>query len=822
MIQTVGSVSFSDYTTAIKAGNKQHIKIVFTSQNKTIYESQISIDGLDYTCHLNPDEDIDYGTAVMTQIETDLINKDGTLSDIDFTQEFAVFLGVEINGNTVWQQIGIFNGEQPNKTHDEIIHLTGYDRMRKMEIPSNEFFKQEPEGKTLAQYFADICLFCGVTAASIPVHAVNVGRTYDKHPTTGEGLTCRDIISMLAEAMGCHVRFNYDGQCQLIWFTDTAYEIPQGWPYSLDIAEYEAPAVDRLQVKSTDNDVGVIVPDTSLGKNAYELVNNPFLFGTSDEDIRPSATALYNKINGFGTYVPAVVEEDGTWLIEAGDIITYTDQLGNSRSLAIFTVHIHWNGRADITYESTGNRQRNELTAQNRQALQLGWRFHDVINSIDELKSIIGSLDFSKVYVQLQDPVETAEELHVGDMWVKAEDPWQTWEDAQPYTWQEAVDNHIWAGNLGSETYSWDGSQWIPVSSQAMLVAHQTAIDQNSQQISLIAEQTADIEGVVARESARIDVTSDRITQEVVRATNAENGKIAKTTQYQTADEIVSEAVTQAASSASNNFIAKTTVYQSATDIVATAEAYTDDNAYKKQSGISINANGVEVSGSKYVKIGSGGSFTVQSGNFSIDSAGNVNSTGNMTATNISATGTINANSFVGNWKVNASGHLVGSGDFPITLNPNTRTSVGQVAIGNMAWVSGTNTISEYEFNNNPTVVWISKGASIGCNTVQYINTPSQRSSRSIKHDIHPIEPCGDRLDRLTPVSFKYNMEPLGATKYGLIYEDTIDVFPEVCTPKSEGTPAIRYVDLVPFLLKEIQDLRARVAAMENSQRGDE
>lgn len=822
MIQSVGSTSFSQYLSAIKAGNKQHIRIIFTSQSKTVYESQIAIEGLDYTLHLNPEEDLTYGSAVMAQIETDLINKDGTLSDIDFTQEFTVYLGVEINGDTVWQQIGIFIGEQPNKTHDEIIHLTGYDRMRTLETPANTFFQQEPEGKTLAEYFADLCTFCGVTAKGIPAHAVNTSRTLERHPTTGEGLTCRGVLSMLAEAMGCHARFNYDGQCELIWFTDTDYAIPQGWPYYLDIAEYDVPVVDKLQVKSTDNDIGVIVPDTTLGNSAYTLVNNPFLFGTNDEDIRPLANNLYNKIHNFGTYVPAVVEEDGTWLIEAGDIITYTDQLGNTRSLPIFSVHIHWNGRADITYESTGNRERLELSAENRQALQLGWRFHEVINSIDELKSVIGSLDFSKVYVQLTDPVETADELHVGDMWVKAEDSWQTWEDAQPYTWQEAVDHHIWAGNLGSETYSWDGSQWIPVSSQAMLVAQQTAIDQNAQHISLIAERTADIEGTVARESARIDVTSDRITQEVVRATNAENGKIAKTTQYQTADAIVSEAVSQAASSASSNFIAKTTVYQSATDIVATAEAYTDDNAYKKQSGIAISANGIEVTGSKYVKIGTGGSFTVQSGNFSIDSAGNVNSTGNMTATNISATGTINANSFVGNWKVDANGYLVGSGSFPITLNPNTRTGAGQVVMGNMAWVSGTNTISEYEFNNNPSIVWISKGGGIGCNTVQYISTPTQRSSRSIKHDIHPIEPCGDRLDRLTPVSFVYNMDPEGGAKYGLIYEDTIDVLPEICTPKNAGTPAIKYIELIPFLLKEIQDLRARVAALENSQRGDE
>jgi hypothetical protein len=189
--------------------------------------------------------------------------------------------------------------------------------------------------------------------------------------------------------------------------------------------------------------------------------------------------------------------------------------------------------------------------------------------------------------------------------------------------------------------------------------------------------------------STNITTVDGRITAEITRATNAENGKISKTTQYQTADQIVSEAVTQsgtnagntyiakttrlqtadsivneavsqAATNGNNSYIAKTTYYQTADQIVLSAESagsaagatagssagatagatsgasaaetYVDSNAYKKVSGIAIKSEGIEVSGSTYVNIKSGGSFVVESGNFNIDTNGNVEIKGKVTA----------------------------------------------------------------------------------------------------------------------------------------------------------------------------------------------
>ncbi len=107
----------------------------------------------------------------------------------------------------------------------------------------------------------------------------------------------------------------------------------------------------------------------------------------------------------------------------------------------------------------------------------------------------------------------------------------------------------------------------------------------------------------------------------------------------------------------------------------------------------------------------------------------------------------------------------------------------------------------------------------ITANRVQYLFL-EQTSSRDVKHDIRDMEPPGDRLDQLRPVTFVYDDDPEERTRYGLIYEDTEPVLPEICTG-DEGSKAINYVELIPMLLREIQELRARVKALEEREGGN-
>jgi hypothetical protein len=96
----------------------------------------------------------------------------------------------------------------------------------------------------------------------------------------------------------------------------------------------------------------------------------------------------------------------------------------------------------------------------------------------------------------------------------------------------------------------------------------------------------------------------------------------------------------------------------------------------------------------------------------------------------------------------------------------------------------------------------------------------TQNSSRDIKHDIEDMETVGEKLDRLRPVTFVYDDDPEEKRRAGLIYEETAEVLPEICTGE-ESAKAISYVEMIPMLLKEIQELRARVKALEEREGGN-
>lgn len=98
-------------------------------------------------------------------------------------------------------------------------------------------------------------------------------------------------------------------------------------------------------------------------------------------------------------------------------------------------------------------------------------------------------------------------------------------------------------------------------------------------------------------------------------------------------------------------------------------QLYVSTNAYTKQSGIGITADGVEVSGGKYVKIKAGGNgvaagkLIIESGNFTIDASGNVTMTGTVTA---------GAGSKIGNWNIAANRLYSGSSTGYVALDSDT------------------------------------------------------------------------------------------------------------------------------------------------------
>ena len=101
---------------------------------------------------------------------------------------------------------------------------------------------------------------------------------------------------------------------------------------------------------------------------------------------------------------------------------------------------------------------------------------------------------------------------------------------------------------------------------------------------------------------------------------------------------------------------------------------------------------------------------------------------------------------------------------------------------------------------------------------ITHYGTVSSSSSKEVKTNIQYLNNT-DYIDELKPVSFIYKKDEKKKTHFGLIYEDTIGILPNICTiPEEEDEPkGINYIELVPVLLKEIQNLRKRIKSLEDN-----
>jgi len=187
-------------------------------------------------------------------------------------------------------------------------------------------------------------------------------------------------------------------------------------------------------------------------------------------------------------------------------------------------------------------------------------------------------------FVQYNDPTEDYE-VHMGDTWTKASIG-GTWDQVAGHTWDEIAE-FTWDDLGGAKTFVWNGTDWVQTGDENILMTAKTMIEETDRRVSVMAEEQMAIGDQVYRNYAAILVQADRITQEVERAQLAEDMRIAKTSQYQTADEIVSEAVRQSGVAMSGMFISKTSVMQTADDIVTEAvrmAGIAGDTAYLAQT----------------------------------------------------------------------------------------------------------------------------------------------------------------------------------------------------------------------------------------------
>jgi len=97
----------------------------------------------------------------------------------------------------------------------------------------------------------------------------------------------------------------------------------------------------------------------------------------------------------------------------------------------------------------------------------------------------------------------------------------------------------------------------------------------------------------------------------------------------------------------------------------------------------------------------------------------------------------------------------------------------------------------------------------------------TSNSDETIKDIIEPITDGLDKLKDIRTVIYKFKNDKEGSRKVGLIAQDVEKILPEAITKTYQNeydkeVLGLNYTDLIPVLVKAIQELSAKVSALEN------
>lgn len=328
--------------------------------------------------------------------------------------------------------VGIFIAEQPTKASANVYRLDAYDRMIRLDQDFSPWLRdhQADFPMTIPDIVAAACEVCGVELAAGTMDGLP-NADYQVQAFYSDGITGRQIIQWAGEAFCRFARMTADGRLEFAWYVARGYEMIgpsaelrpgyvrladrilgtarrelyrvqfQQQAYlqgTLSYEQYSTALVEKVQIRQSDTDVGVVYPPDATGTNALILQGNLLLTATTQAQLEPVAQAIWQELT-FGAPVPgpnnmlvrmagevlAAAPDGALYMVKSsaisytplkvsvlatggilprpGDVITVTDAYG--RQMVTYVMQRTISGQR-VTIESTGNARRDGSTATNR------------------------------------------------------------------------------------------------------------------------------------------------------------------------------------------------------------------------------------------------------------------------------------------------------------------------------------------------------------------------------------------------------------------------------------------------------------------------
>lgn len=356
---------------------------------------------------VNSGQEFTIGSAFSDYIEAEIWADPGGSLQITAGDALTYYRQDDAGNRT---KVGVFYAEKPTRTKRNSYKVTAYDTMSKLDADFSGWLRanQAQFPKTIWQLVQLACQRAGVALAS---SSLPINGSYSVQAFYADDLTCRQIISWAAEAAGCYAHMNADGKLQFLTYTDkrsTVKITPNGasnstayYADSLSYEDYTVKAIEKVQIRQSDSDVGVIYPDSTTATNTYAVQGNLLLTTGTEANLKSVVQNLYNVLKNV-TYTPCKVSVPSSSGLACGQIVHVKDARGREFDTYLMSATIS-SGKA--SFESVGSASRESSSAVNSQSYKnLTGKMLEIKTSVDGLE--VKASDLTGKYTDLKATVD--------------------------------------------------------------------------------------------------------------------------------------------------------------------------------------------------------------------------------------------------------------------------------------------------------------------------------------------------------------------------------------------------------------------------------
>lgn len=356
---------------------------------------------------VNAGQEFTIGSAFSDYIEAEIWADPGGSLQITAGDALTYYRQDDAGNRT---KVGVFYAEKPTRTKRNSYKITAYDTMSKLDADFSGWLRanQSRFPMTIWTLVQLACQRAGVALAS---SSLPINGSYNVQAFYADDLTCRQIISWAAEAAGCYAHMNADGKLQFLTYTDkrsTAKITPDGasnstayYADSLSYEDYTVKAIEKVQIRQSDSDVGVIYPDSTTATNTYAVQGNLLLTTGTEANLKSVVQNLYNVLKNV-TYTPCKVSVPSSSGLACGQIVHVKDARRREFDTYLMSATIS-SGKA--SFESVGSASRESSSAVNSQSYKnLTGKMLEIKTSVDGLE--VKASDLTGKYTDLKATVD--------------------------------------------------------------------------------------------------------------------------------------------------------------------------------------------------------------------------------------------------------------------------------------------------------------------------------------------------------------------------------------------------------------------------------